>query len=123
MPVTPVVVFKEANGECPLMPWFLRLQAKDQDRIAAAVDRLHQMGHELRRPEADLLRDHIWELRVRVGRTQHRLLYFFHGRQAVVISHGITKEREVPAPEIDRAVARRERFLSDPRKHSVELVL
>ena len=63
------------------------------------LERLHELGHELRRPEADLLRDGIYELRVALQGMNYRMLYFFHGREAVVVSHGIIKERVVPPRE------------------------
>ncbi len=34
--------------------------------------------------------------------------------EAVVISHGLVKERIVPSPEIDRAVRRMKAFLKNP---------
>ena len=77
------------------------------------------MGHELRRPEADLLRDGIHELRVKKGRVNYRLLYFFTGGQAVIL-HGLTKEDVVPDIEIERALRRKAEFDSDPLKHTYE---
>ena len=35
------------------------------------------------------------------------MLYFFSGKSIVVVSHGLTKEREVPKGEIDKAIARK----------------
>lgn len=35
------------------------------------------------------------------------MLYFFAGKVVVVVSHGLTKEREVPPLEIDHAVERK----------------
>jgi hypothetical protein len=67
------------------------------------LERLREMGHELRRPEADFLRDGIYELRVSLGGVHHRILYFFHGAIAAVVSHGLVKERVVPPKEIDHA--------------------
>jgi len=78
------------------------------------------MGHELRRPEADFLRDGIHELRISLQGAQHRVLYFFHGPAAAVISHGLVKERVVPPKEIDRAVERKRRFEANPSKHTYE---
>jgi phage-related protein len=78
------------------------------------------MGHELRRPEADLLRDGIYELRTRRGRVQYRILYFFHGQNAAILSHALTKESRVPPAEIDRAIRRQEAFERDPTRHSYE---
>ena len=78
------------------------------------------MGHELRRPEADLLRDGIYELRVSLQSVHYGILYFFHGTVAAVVSHGLIKERVVPPKEIDRAVGRKKRFEVNPRKHTYE---
>lgn len=49
------------------------------------------------------------------------MLYFFHGTAAVVVSHGLVKERRVPPPEIDRAVERKREFEQDPRQHIFKL--
>jgi hypothetical protein len=46
--------------------------------------------------------------------------YFFSGKAAVVLSHGITKEREVPAKEIDRAIQRREQVKSDFEQYTFQ---
>jgi hypothetical protein len=46
------------------------------------------------------------------------MLYFFHGREAVVVSHGLEKERAVPAKEIDLAVKRKAKFESRPGRHT-----
>ena len=82
------------------------------------VERLSEMGHEHRRPEADYLSDDIYELRASLGHVNYRLLSFFHRRRATVISHGITKEGKVPAKEIDLAVARMKKFKANPKRHT-----
>ena len=51
-------------------------------RDVARVQRLAELGHELRRPEGDHLRDGIYELRARLN---YRLPYFFHGQLAAVL--------------------------------------
>ena len=84
------------------------------------VERLRDVGHELRRPEVDLLRDGIHELRVSIQGVHHRILYFFYGAAAAVVSHGIVKARAVPPREIDRAIERKKRFEANPPKHTYE---
>jgi hypothetical protein len=64
------------------------------------------------------LRDGIYELRPSYQGVNYRILYFFMGRDVVVLSHGITKEGAVPATEIDRAIERRKRFEADPKAHT-----
>jgi phage-related protein len=120
VPRTRVIFFREDDGSCPLLEWFERLPAKVQDKCYVRLERLREMGHELRRPEADFLRDGIYELRASLGGKHHRMLYFFFGGGAVVVSHGIVKVRVVPPKEIDRAMDRKERFESNPQGHTYE---
>ena len=67
---------------------------------------------------ADYLRDGIHELRVRHGHVNYRILYFFHGRAAAILAHGLTKEDEVPHADIERAIQRKETFAKDPANHT-----
>ena len=77
-----------------------------------------ELGHELRRPEADYLRDDIYELRIAYRSVQYRLLYFFYRRNTAVISHGIVKGQRVPPAEIDLAVQRKRAFEQNPGQHT-----
>lgn len=119
MPPVQVVLYKEDDETVPVLDWLDQLPLKVQDKCAARVNRLMELGHELRRPEADYLRDGIYELRVRYRHTNYRILYFFSGQQAVVLAHGLIKERRVPPTEIDRAMTLRKRFEADPESHTV----
>ena len=119
MPKTEVILFAEEDGTSPLVEWLDGLQSKAQDKCIVRIERLAEMGHELRRPEADYLRDGIYELRAALQGIQYRMLYFFHGEQAV-ISHGLIKQREVPPKEIDLAIKRKVRFEINPLKHTYE---
>ena len=47
-----------------------------------------------------------------------RILYFFAGKAAGVVSHGLTKEREVPPREIDRAIMRKMLTERDFKKYT-----
>ena len=80
MPSTGVVFFREGDGTVPVLDWLKRLRRTNVKAFAKClvrVERLAELGHDLRRPEADLLRDGIHELRARCGSVQYRLLYFF----------------------------------------------
>jgi len=118
MPKTGVVLFRENDGSIPLVTWLDVIPKRAQAKCIGALRRLETLGHELRRPEADYLRDEIYELRVGLQGVNYRMLYFFHGRTAIVVSHGLTKERVVPTKEIDRAVERRRRYLATPEAHA-----
>jgi phage-related protein len=116
---TEVLIFAEKNETAPLLDWMDQLQTKVRDKCLVRIERLKELGHELRRPEADLLRDEIYELRVRYGNVNYRVLYFFHQKYAV-LSHGCTKEGSVPATEIDRAIKNKAQFVTDPQSHTYE---
>ena len=79
-----------------MLEWLDAMPGKVQLKCLARIERLKQEGHTLRRPEADFLRDKIYELRVGFQGINYRMLYFFHGNIAAVVSHGIVKEDKVP---------------------------
>src|SRR5208283_3487057 len=110
MPKVDVIFYKERDGFIPMQEWLKSLPAKSQDKCVFKLELLKESGHELRRPHADYLRDGIYELRVKHGKVNHRMLYFFFGGSAVVISHGLTKEARVPTADVDRAVDRKRSF-------------
>ncbi len=121
MPRTKVVFYQEADGTCPIVDWLHKIPSKAQAKCRVRIERLAELGHELRRPEADLLRDKIYELRSSLQGVHYRLLYFFHGTTAAVLTSGIVKEDRVPPAEIERAIERRHKFEANPQKHTSTL--
>lgn len=72
-------------------------------------------------PRARTLENGIYELRAKHGGVNYRLLYFFHGQQAVVVSHGFTKQQaKVPKKEIRLAMKRKQEYEANPAKHTHE---
>lgn len=120
MPKTKVILYRDDDGTVPIIDWLEKVPKKARAKCLARLERLSELGHELRRPEADLLRDGIYELRVGLQGQNYRMLYFFHGQVAAVVSHGLLKERVVPAKEIDLAVKRKAAFEADPKRHTHE---
>ena len=121
MPKTDVFFYQAADGSIPVLDWLHEIGGTNRravNKCQAAIERLAAMGHELRRPEADVLRDGVYELRVRVGRVNYRVLYFFHGRGVALLAHGLTKEKAVPEADIERAIVRKQRFEADPAAHT-----
>jgi len=118
MPRTLVLIYQEAEGSVPLLEWLDGLPDKAQDKITARVELLAERGHELRRPHCDYLEQGVYELRVRLGHVQYRILYGFVGRNVVLLSHGCTKEDAVPKSEITRALRNLAAYKSAPAKHT-----
>jgi phage-related protein len=120
MPKVEVVFYQEEDETVPVLNWLEAMNKRDArivEKCWVKIERLAEMGYELRRPEADYLRDDIYELRTRVGSTNYRILYFFHGREVAVLAHSLTKEDAVPDKEIEVAIKRSKKYAADPAKH------
>ena len=74
MPKIAVVFYQEAAETVPVLDWLDRLSAKAQDKCRVRIERLQELGHDLRRPEADYLRYGIYELRVGLRGINYRML-------------------------------------------------
>ena len=75
MPRTTVIFYQDDPDAIPVLDWLDSLPTKAQDKCLVRIERLRDLGHEPRRPEADFLRDGIYELRVRLRTTNYRMLY------------------------------------------------
>jgi hypothetical protein len=117
MPKTNVIIYQERGGQVPLMEWLDGLFPKARDKCIVKVELLREKGHKLRRPHCDILEQGIYELRARIGSVHYRILYAFVGKNAVLLSHGCTKERMVSKSEIDRAVKNRDNYIKYPKAH------
>jgi hypothetical protein len=118
MPKTKVFIYQEKIGKVLLLEWLDGLSSKIRYKCIAAVELLEEKGNELRRPYCDYLEQGIYELRVRRGNVHYRILYAFVGENIVLLSHGCTKEREVPKREIDMAISNRDIYRADPKAHT-----
>ena len=125
MPRTQVCLFRQANGEIPFLEWFNTLRARDPKAYATCAQRilaLSECGHDLDRPLATFLRNGIYELRIKNNTVQYRVLYFFVGKNAAVVSHGIRKPgAKVPDIEIERAIKHMGLVESDPDRYTADL--
>jgi phage-related protein len=118
MPRTETIIYKEVDGRVPLLEWMDELPRKVQDKWTERFEDLREYGHELRRPICEYLRDKIYELRVKRGRVNYRILYSFVGENVVLLSHGCFKIKEMPPVEIDKAISRRNAYLKNPKAHT-----
>lgn len=48
MPETEVLLFRDENDNCPLLLWLDQLQEKVQDKCIVKIERLSELGYELR---------------------------------------------------------------------------
>ena len=123
MPATELHYYQE-DDEVPVYEWLSDLRDKDRKALTSCLAKIRMLaasGHELRRPHADYLRDGIYELRVRQGRVNYRILYFFHGKNVALLVHALTKEKAVPVADIERAIRRKQRYEQNPDQHRAEI--
>ena len=118
MPPTSLVLFEDRPGIVPVMDWLDTLTEAARLRCLARLELLEQLGHELDRPHAAYLGDDLYELRIKFYRVNYRILYFFHGRTAAIVCHGLAKEAKVPKKDLRIAAERMARFKADPDRHT-----
>lgn len=121
MPVAEIRLYREDDGSTPIVDWLLEIKsrnAKAYHKCRQQLDRLARFGNELRRPTADYLRDGAYELRIRYSGMNYRILYGFVGRNIVLVSHGLTKEKAVPPSEIELALRRLASYRKNPEQHT-----
>ena len=121
MPETQVRFYCNEDGTAPVVEWLTKLSRENRqaaEKCFVRIETLRQMGYELRRPIADLLRDGVYELRTRHGTVQYRILYFYHGQNVAILAHTLTKEKKIPQEAIVEAIRRKNRFERDPDKHT-----
>jgi phage-related protein len=78
MPRTAVVFYRDDDGSVPVLDWLGGLPLKARLKCLTRIERLRELGYELQRPEADFLRDGVYELRISLNHIQYRILYAFH---------------------------------------------
>jgi phage-related protein len=122
MPATTIRLFRDHDGSIPILEWLSMLETRNRKaylKCRSYLDLVARFGSELRRPTADYLRDGVYELRIRYLRINYRILYGFVGENAVLVSHGITKEKSVPPREIELVMQRLALYRSNPNKFSI----
>lgn len=119
MPQTQLIIYQEANGTAPLIEWLKCQGKKVQNKCQAFIEHLAEHGRDVRRPQADILRDGIYELRPKRQGIQYRILYAFVGQQVVLLTHGFIKEDDKVDPaEINRAIEYRKKYEMNPELHT-----
>jgi len=98
-----VEFYPDSDGSCELTDWIMKLKVSQRDKVIAWIDKLQEKGPLLPRPYADILRDGIHELRIKVSGNQVRILYFFVYKNRIVVTHSFYKNvSKVPEKEIKK---------------------
>lgn len=110
---------KAKKAKVPVKDWIKSLPVKAQIKCVERIELLSEMGHGLRRPYADILKDGIYELRIVNSGNQYRILYFFDGVDVVVLSNSLTKKtNKMPNKDIELAKKRKLEYEANKEAHT-----
>jgi len=107
-----IYYYEDARGVAPVKAFVQNLPVRDRAKTLAFIGLLETHGPHLPRPYADLLKDGVHELRIKLSGTQTRVLYFFCYQDIIVLTNVFEKHTgPVPEAEIQTAKSCREDFL------------
>jgi phage-related protein len=114
-----ITLYTTADGKCPVNDYMKTLSKKDYAEMIDKIEYLRINRHNTKRPRAGYLRDKIYELRITLTKNKTRTLYFFYNdNNEIVLTHTfIKKTKEVPPPQIEKAIKYRNDFI---QRHSKE---
>ena len=108
-----LVYCDEYISYCPVTDFIESVPEMHQVKIMRFLALLEELGPNLHRPYADLLRDGIHELRISLSGEQVRMLYFFCYRKFIVLYYAFVKNTSrVPESFIRKVSLYRNDFLS-----------
>lgn len=106
------IFYWDEKDRVPVKELLDSLSQKTKQKIASWIDLLEQEGPHLRRPYADKVKDKLYELRIRFGFDNIRILYFFFLNDKIVLLHGFRKKDwEIKPNDLELAERRMEDFI------------
>jgi hypothetical protein len=106
---------------CPVADFVESCTLEHQVKVVRILELLEALGPNLPRPYADLLRDGVHELRVKLSGEQVRMLYFFCYERYIVFYTVLRKHTDrVPDRFIDATQRYRQDFLARIDPNQVE---
>jgi phage-related protein len=89
--------YQDDDGKLPVMKWLDTLPEEVRGKVIARIDLLKEGGPTLDYPYTSQIDGRLREVRLRVGKTRYRVLYFFDDERSAILLHGLTKN--TPAVE------------------------
>jgi len=89
--------YQDDDGKLPVMKWLGTLPEEVRGKVIARIDLLKEGGPTLDYPYTSQIDGRLREVRLRVGKTRYRVLYFFDDERTAILLHGLTKN--TPAVE------------------------
>jgi hypothetical protein len=119
-----VLYYQTKSGKSPVFEMIEKRVVREKAKILNWISLLEQHGPNLTRPYADLLKDGIHELRIKLSGDQIRILYFFCYRNYIILTNSFTKNTDkVPEEEIKKAHSCRLDFLERYTEKKLQEIL
>lgn len=115
-----IYFYETPKGECPVREFLNSLDNKMLAKALRTIDLLEMNGPELRAPYSKHLRNGIFELRVRSGNNNTRIMYFFYVGKKVILTNGFMKKTQ-KTPEKELTVAEKYKREFEVRCRNEEL--
>jgi phage-related protein len=107
-----VIYYENEENFSEVFDFVEKLNNKNQAKVLSWLSILEEKGPLLPRPYADLLKDGIHELRVKLSGDQIRILYFFCFEDFIILTNVFTKKtQKVPEKQIKIAKQYRDNFM------------
>jgi phage-related protein len=97
--------YREGDGSFPVRNWMESLPEDIRGKVIARIDLLKQGGPTLDYPYTSQIEGRLREVRLRMGKTRYRVLYFFDEERTAVLLHGFTKNTAT-VEETDKRIGR-----------------
>lgn len=109
-----ILFFRLSNGKEPANEFIRKQDAKTRAKILTVLEHLKLLGNKLRDPYSKYLEDGIFELRIRNGNNQYRVLYFFFEGRKIILTNGfIKKTQKTPITYLEQAKNYRRLYLEE----------
>jgi phage-related protein len=99
-----VYYYQKTDDTMPVKDFIDSLTMREKAKTLSFIGLLQDEGPNLKRPYADLLKEGIHELRIKLAGTQVRVLYFFCFQNIIILTNAFEKHTDaVPDAEINTA--------------------
>ncbi len=97
--------YKTEDNIAPVEQFLDSLNIKMRAKALHELNILQQFGSSLREPHSKLIKDGIFELRIKLGSDISRIFYFFRVGNRIILTNGFVKKtNKTPKKEIDKAI-------------------